>query len=371
MAQHKHSVNAVTRSSYSTPVKSSSKSPLRTAGRPSSSLASAYTPTTSASPNPYPQVSQSIPKDVGFVSSSTEYYYLVKLQNQWVSVIKQNLRYSDGSPVPVTVPFASLKMRKVKILQPGVYTSCAQLLDGLEDAEGHPGVQSLPKLPVAGTKDRLKLYEELSLRLMTNVVAISRSMETTEDMQGTNELLIFERPKISKRVLQLVEVLKKDESDRGKQTERSFTSLLHNFAEARETVCEMCHRGQFEVRLRCGHLYCQECKQKLVQKVLRGAGQVACFLCSESLSKVDQRLVALEKYSHRHKEVIKDEDELETARGPSPPRRHARISSQGAEVYCRGVVCRQCTEVCAAPAFLCPVCKASSNMRILKSHLGE
>ena len=370
MAQHKHSVNAVTRSSYSTPVKSPSKSPLRTPGRPSSSLASAYTPTTSASPNPYPQASQSVPKDVGFVSSSTEYYYLVKLQNQWVSVIKQNLRYSDGSPVPVTVPFASLKMRKVKILQPGVYTSCAQLLDELESTEGHPGVQSIPKLPVAETKDKLKLYEELSLRLMTSVVAISRSMDTTCDLEGTNEFLTFERPKISKRVLQLVEVLKKDESNKGKQTERSFTSLLHNFAEAREE-CEMCHREQFEVRLRCGHRYCQECKQKLVQKVLRGAGQIACLLCSESLSKVDQQLVALEKYSHRHKEVIKDEDELETARGHSPPRRHVRVPSQGTEVYCRGVVCRQCTEVCAAPAFLCPVCNASSNMRILKSHLAE
>lgn len=304
------------------------------------------------------------------MSSSTDYYYLVKLQNQWVSVIKQNLRYSDGSPVPVTVSFATLKMRRVRILQPGVYTSYAQLLEGSEDSGIQVGAQSLPKLPGIGSKDMLNTYEKLSLRLMTNVVAISRSLETTGDLQGTQELLTFERPKLSRKLQTLVEELRKDETNKGKQTERSFTSLLHNFAEAREANCELCRRQQFEVKLRCGHHYCQECKQKLVQKVLRG-GQVTCLLCSESLSTVDQRLVALEKYPHRHKEVIRDEDELETARAPSPPRRHVRVASQGSELYCRGVICQQCTDLGTAPTFLCPACKAPSNLRILKSHLGE
>ena len=305
------------------------------------------------------------------MSSSTDYYYLVKLQNQWVSVIKQNLRYSDGSPVPVTVSFSTLKMRKVRILQPGVYTSCAQLLEGNEDSGGQVGAQSLPKLSGIGSKDMLKTYEKLSLRLMTNVVAISRSLEATGDFQGTQELLTFERPKLCRKVQTLVEELKRDEAYKGKQTERSFTSLLHNFTEARETDCELCHRQQFEVRLRCGHHYCQECKQKLVQRVLRGVGQATCLLCSESLSTIDQRLVALEKYPQRHKDVIRDEDELETARAPSPPRRHVRVVTQGSELYYRGVVCQQCTDLGTAPTFLCPACKAPSNLRILKSHLGE
>jgi len=262
-----------------------------------------------------------------------------------------------------------LKMRKVRVLQPGVYTSCAQLLEGDEDSPGQNGIQSLSTIPTAGAKNLLKHYEELALRLMTNVVAISRSMENTGDPLSAKELLTFERPKISKKVLQVVEELKKDQSTKAKHIERNLTSLLHNLAEEREAECEMCHQQQFEVRLRCGHRYCQECKEKLVQRVLRG-GQTACLLCSEPLSTVDQRLVALEKYPYRHKEVIRDEDELETARRSSPPRRHVRLASQEAEVYCRGVLCQQCKDGCPASTLLCSACKAPS-LRVLTSRIAE
>ena len=338
--------------------------------RPGSSLASDYTTTASYTPDlstlPKPAA---LPTDVGFLSSSTEYYYLVKLKNQWVSIIKQNLQFADGSPVPVSIPFGSLKMRKVRILQPGVYTSCAQILDSEEESSESIEARKLFSSDSSGL---LKQYEELSLRLMTNVVAISQSFDTTGDIQGTEEILTFERPKLHKKITRLIESLSSNETSKSQQTVNNFSLLLENFTKTREVLCDVCKKEWGEVRLRCGHRYCGLCKQKMVQKVLRGTGKIGCFLCDEELRKVDQRVVALEKYPKRHKDVIKDEYELETARTSRPHPRHVRMRTQGAEAFCRSVVCQQCQQTSPESVLVCTSCQAPSHLRVFKSPLlGE
>ena len=191
---------------------------------------------------------------VGILTGVTSQYYLVRIQANWVPVLKGNLLHSDSSPVDPHLDFKLLKLQKVRVLDPGSYTTCAVLQDG--DAPDTSRGQNNCETERVGTPESeerspglLGYYEDLAIRLMTDVVALSRLAENGGE--GTNEFLCHEKAKIEKRVQKVVGELESASTSESLQVKQVFLNLLHNLQERAPATCESCHSARYDVRLSC------------------------------------------------------------------------------------------------------------------------
>lgn len=292
---------------------------------------------------------------IGVITGVTSQYYLVRIQANWVPVLKGNLLHSDSTPVDARMDFKLLKLQKARVLDPGSYATCAILQDG--EAPDTSRAQYNCETERMGTPESeerspglLGYYEDLALRLMTDVVALSRLAENGGE--GALEFLCHEKAKIEKRVQKVVGELETANTTESQQMKQEFLNLLHNLQERAPATCESCHSARYDVRLSCGHKYCNTCQHKLVQRIMAGS-LVRCTLCRAELSKTDQRIVALELYYHRPRA----DSGAETARR----QRHIRTGSQDSELG-RCTLCHRA--VPGSQSYLC--CQACQSLRKAK-----
>ena len=294
---------------------------------------------------------------IGVLTGVTSQYYLVRIQANWVPVLKGNLLHSDSSPVDPRTDFKLLKLQKARVLDPGSYATCAILQDG-DGPDTYRGQTNCEteRMGTPESDDRspglLGYYEDLALRLMTDVVALSRLAENGGE--GASEFLCHEKGKIEKRVQRVVGELESANTPESQQVKQVFLNLLHNLQERAPATCESCHSARYDVRLSCGHKYCSTCQHKLVQRIMAGS-LVRCTLCRAELSKTDQRIMALELYYHRPRA----DSGAETARR----NRHMRTGSQDSELG-RCTLCHRA--VPGTQSYLC--CQACQSLRKSKRH---
>lgn len=308
---------------------------------------------TSASATPDLQIKTQPRGQIGVLTGLTSQYYLVRIQANWVPILKGNLLHSDSTPVDPHIDFKLLKLQKVRVLDPSSYTTLGILQDGdSPDTCRYPGNCETERVGTPDFEERpnqglVEHYEELATRLMTDVVALSRLAE--DGGQGINDFMSHEKGKIEKRVQRVVGELESLNTSESQHVKQVFLNLLHNLQERAPATCESCHAARYDIRLSCGHKYCNACQHKLVQKIMSGS-MVRCTLCRMDLSKIDQRLVALELYYHRPRA----NSGAETARR----QRHGRTVSQDCENG-RCMVCHR--TVPGSQSYLC--CQACQSLR--------
>ena len=368
MELRKNATNAAYRSIQKTPAQSPYHSPPPVRRGHKATLTSETQATSSATPEPQLRRLQGKSsedlQDVGLVTSETSKYYLVKTKTAWVPIMKGHLLAPDSSPLPVSTSFAEVKLKRVRILDPGCYTSYAQILDPEAVEKGPPPDTERIISPAESedtAKQLLQHYEQLAVRLMTDVVALSRLVTDSCPAENARDFLSVEKYKLERRVKDVISELESLNTPAAQRVKQVFLNLLHNLNDRAAVTCENCHVAKYDVRLSCGHKYCSGCQHKLVQTMLSGNALAKCFLCRAELSKVDQKLVALEQYHLRVR--TKDTGGGETARGKAC--KHARRASQGPEINYRCYVCHCCVQGgCSSPVtFSCPNCKSVTTTK--------
>ena len=240
----------------------------------------------------------------GVVSGETSKHFLVKSNSTWIPILKSAFFNTSGEPLG-SIPYKSLKNKKVKVINSASQAPEAHLVEAGEEAGAEQelfGDRIHDYETDAGFTEEegsraLEAHVALSQELLTDVVAMAA---LGQDQVRSQRYFRQRAPRLRKSIDAAMSTLRDADADLYEVVQPACSQLLTNvemLTRETGTGCSRCKVARSRVTLSCAHQLCLECSKSLVNfpsgtefKLQR------CPLCQRELTLTDSRLILLEKY---------------------------------------------------------------------------
>lgn len=274
------------------------KSPPTHQARPSSASTCVYTSRSSRETETFRSraaLHQS-PALIGFVTSESANYFIVKQKSVWIPVAKTAFYSARGERL-ASLRIQDIRMKKVRVFKATTNTPEAYFVNEGEEL-GH--IETEIDIGSDGglwEEDTMKAAEtqmSLSTELLTDVAVLAN---LASDRHRSMRYLRQRATKLRRSMDYAFHALRSASPEYCARTSPTYLQLVANMdllASDSPQACHECSEAAATVTLTCGHHFCVDCAHGLVDPR-------QCPLCGRELSLTDCRLILLEKYEELKK----------------------------------------------------------------------